>query len=74
MLLTGIIFNSLILWLVNLSGLIHEKTKSSSMSYETLEAIPAKAKLVGEKFKPVFSRYWKLLEESTQEKKSATPE
>ncbi len=73
MMLTGIIVYSLIVWLVNLSNLIREKDKLSSRSYETLEIIPSKAKLVSEEFKTLFNRYWKLLQESASEEKPTTP-
>ncbi len=73
MMFVGIIFYSFLLWLINSFGLIGEKLKLASIGYETLEAIPTKARAIVEEFKPLFRRYWELMQESIRERQSTTP-
>jgi len=72
MLCMGIIFYSMILWPLNQFRMVGEKAKQSSISYPTLEAMPVKARSVVEEFKPLFSRYWQLMEETIQEAQSTS--
>ena len=67
MLCVGIIFYSMVLWPINQFHMIGEKSKQSSLSYKTLEAMPLKAKALAEATKPLFSRFWQLMEETIQE-------
>jgi len=68
----GILFFSFMLWPLNQFGMIGDQAKQSSISYDTLEAIPGKARNFIEKFKPVFNRYWELMQQTIEEGKSGT--
>ena len=68
----GILFFSFMLWPLNQFGMIGDQGKQSSISYDTLEAIPGKARNFIEKFKPVFNRYWELMQQTIEEGKSGT--
>ena len=70
----GILFFSLVLWPINQFGMIGEQAKKSSISYETVEAIPGKARSFIEKFKPLFNRYWELMQQTIDEGKTGTKE
>ena len=70
----GILFFSLVLWPINQFGMIGDQAKQSSISYETLEGVPGKARIFIEKFKPLFNRYWELMQQTIEEGNSATPE
>lgn len=67
MLCVGIIFYSMVLWPINQFGMMGEKSKQSSISFKTLEAMPVKAKALAEAAKPLFSRFWQLMEETIRE-------
>lgn len=71
MLMIGIIVYSFLVQGVNRFGMINDEAKRSSYSYNTLEAIPGKSKVIIEKFKPLFRRYWELMEETAQESKNS---
>lgn len=73
MMLMGVIFYSFLLLMVNQFNLIGEKIKLASISYKTLETIPVNARVLAEEFKPLFRRYWELMQESTRESSSGTP-
>jgi len=66
----AVLFYSLLLWPVNQFGWIGDKAKETSMSYSTLVSIPEKSRSFIEKFKPLFSRYWQLMEQTIEESKS----
>jgi membrane protein required for colicin V production len=70
MMLVAIFFYTLILWWVNTFGLIGEKMKLASLTYETLETIPSKASVVVGEFKTIFKRYWELINELLKEQPS----
>lgn len=67
MLCVGIIFYSMLLWPLNQFKMVGEKSKASSLSYPTMEAIPMKAKTLAEKSKPLFRSFWQLMEETIRE-------
>jgi membrane protein required for colicin V production len=67
MLIVGIIFYSMLLWPINQFGMIGEKSKQTSLSYNALEAMPLKAKSLAEDLKPLFSRFWQLMEDTIRE-------
>ena len=73
MLIVGIAFYSLVLWVINDLSLLNDKIKSTSISYPTLQAIPEKAGSFVLDFKHVFQRYWELLQESVKENKTSPP-
>ena len=66
----AVLLYSLLLWPVNQFGWIGDKAKETSMTYSTLAAIPEKSRSFIEKFKPLFSRYWQLMEQTIEESKS----
>ena len=70
MMIVVIFFYTLILWWVNTFGLISEKMKLQSITYETLEVIPSKASVVVGEFKIIFKRYWELINELLKEQPS----
>ena len=70
----GILFFSLVLWPINQFGWIGDHAKQTSMSYEILEGIPEKARTLLEKFKPLFNRYWELMQQTIEEGKAGTSE
>jgi membrane protein required for colicin V production len=70
----GILFFSLVLWPINQFGMIGDQSKQSSISYETLKGIPVKARNVIEKFKPLFNRYWELMQQTIDEGNSKPAE
>ncbi len=75
MLIVGVLFYSMVLWPINQFDMIGEKSKASSISYTTLETIPLKTRTFVEGFKPLFSHFWELMEETIQEaQKKETPE
>jgi uncharacterized membrane protein required for colicin V production len=71
MMLIGIMSYSFILIAINQFGMIGEQTRKTSYSFKTLEIIPSKAKDFIEEFKPLFRRYWELMEETAQESKNS---
>lgn len=75
LIMTGlaILFYTILLWPINQFGMIGTKAKQTSLSYATLITIPEKSRTWIEKFKPLFSRYWQLMEETIDENKSANP-
>ena len=70
----AVLFYSLLLWPVNQFGWIGDKVKETSMTYSTLVSIPEKSRSFIEKFKPLFSRYWQLMEQTIEESKSDQPQ
>ena len=72
--LMAVLIYSLILWPVNQFGMIGEPSKQKSHSYAALHALPEKAKSLFLALKPVFSRYWELMETTIQETKKAEEE
>jgi len=74
MLFVGVLFYSMVLWPINQFGMIGEKSKASSFTYKALETIPLKTRTFVEGFKPLFSHFWELMEETIQEARSETPE
>lgn len=75
MLIVGVLFYSMVLWPINQFEMIGEKSKTSSISYKTLEAIPLKTRTFVEGFKPLFSHFWELMEETIREaQKKEKPE
>jgi len=70
MMLIGIIVFSFLLLMVNSFGLINEKIKLSSISYQTLEVIPVKSRALLSEFKPIFNRYWELMQDSVSKKQT----
>lgn len=75
MLIVGVLFYSMVLWPINQFGMIGDKSKASSISYKSLEAIPLKTRTFVEGFKPLFNHYWELMEATIQEaKKKEIPE
>jgi uncharacterized membrane protein required for colicin V production len=67
MLIMGVLFYSMVLWPINQFEMIGEKYKASSISYKTLETIPIKTRTFVEGFKPLFSHFWQVMEETIQE-------
>lgn len=65
----GILFFSLIVWPLNQFGMIGDQAKQTSITYETIEDIPGKARNFLEKFKPLFNRYWELMQQTIEEGK-----
>jgi uncharacterized membrane protein required for colicin V production len=74
MLLVGMLFYSMVLWPLNQFGMIGQKSKETSITYKTIEAVPVKADVMIKKFQPVFKRYWELMEQIIQENKEKTSE
>jgi len=75
MLIVGVLFYSMVLWPINQFEMIGEKSKASSISYKTLETIPLKTRTFVEGFKPLFSHFWQVMEETIQEaQEKETPE
>jgi uncharacterized membrane protein required for colicin V production len=70
----GILFFSLVLWPMNQFGILNENAKTTSISYHVLEGIPDKMRTVIEKLKPLFNRYWDLMQQTIQEGNSGTPQ
>jgi len=70
MMLIGIIVFSFLLLMVNSFGLINEKIKLGSISYQTLEVIPVKSRALLSEFKPIFNRYWELMQDSVSKKQT----
>jgi membrane protein required for colicin V production len=66
----AVLFFSLLLWPVNQFGWIGDKSKETSITYSTLVSIPDKSRTFIQKFKPLFSRYWQLMEQTIEESKS----
>ena len=65
---------SFLLWPINKFGMISEQAKASSKSYSILMSVPEKSKSFLENFKPLFNRYWQLMEETIEENKTKNPE
>lgn len=75
MLIVGVLFYSMVLWPINQFGMIGEKSKASSFSYKTLETIPLKTRTFVEGFKPLFSHFWQVMEDTIEEaQQKETPE
>lgn len=72
--LMAVLIYSLILWPVNQFGMIGEQSKQKSHSSAALHAVPEKAKSLILALKPVFSRYWELMETTINETKKAEEE
>jgi len=72
MMLACIFLYSIILWLVDYYGLINEKMKLASYTYKLLEAIPAASRTLVLDLKPVFQRYWELIQDSVGDPKTPT--
>lgn len=70
----GILFFSLVLWPMNQFGILNENAKTTSISYHFLEGIPDKMRTVIEKLKPLFNRYWELMQQTIEEGKTKTSE
>ena len=70
----GILFFSLVLWPMNQFGILNPNIKATSVSYHMLEGIPDKMRTVIEKFKPLFNRYWELMQQTIEEGKTKTSE
>ncbi len=73
MLLVSVFVYSVLLWLVNYYGLINEKIKLASYTYPTLETIPATSKTLILDLKPIFQRYWELIQGSVGDHPTPTP-
>ncbi|MGB4849823.1 MAG: CvpA family protein [Saprospiraceae bacterium] len=73
MMLVSVFVYSVLLWLINYYGLINEKIKLASFSYPTLEAIPATSKNLILDLKPIFQRYWELIQDSVGDHPTTTP-
>lgn len=75
MLIVGVLFYSMMLWPLNQFEMIGEKSKTSSVSYKTLETIPLKTRTFVEGFKPLFNHFWEVMDETIQEaQQKETPE
>ncbi|HZV71153.1 MAG TPA: CvpA family protein [Saprospiraceae bacterium] len=72
MMLACVFMYSILLWLVNYYGLVNEKMKLASYTYKPLEAIPAASRTLVLDLKPVFQRYWELIQESVGDPKTPT--
>lgn len=70
MMMLAIFFYGLLLWPINQFGMIGQQTKEKSLTYTTLVSIPERSKTFIEKFKPIFHRYWQLMENTIEESKS----
>jgi len=57
--MTVLVFYSYILFSVDRLGLLTEKNKENSNSYEFLQTLPASTKVVLDKTKPIFKGFWK---------------
>ena len=73
MLIVGIVLYSLMLWVMNDFSLLNDKFKTTSLSYRTLEVIPAKAGSLILDLKPIFQRYWDLIQDSIKENQTPPP-
>jgi len=74
MLCMGVLFFSFMLWPLNQFAMLGEKAKQESISYAVLEGIPDKARHFIGKFKPLFNRYWELMQQTIEEGKSGPKE
>jgi uncharacterized membrane protein required for colicin V production len=70
MMLMGILVYSFLILMVNSFGLVSEKIKLASISYQTLEVIPLKSRALVSEFKPIFNRYWELMQDSVSKKET----
>lgn len=73
MMIVGILFYSVFIWLANYYGLINEKTEMASFTYKTLNVISSAMNSLVTDLKPVFQRYWELIQNSVGKEKSPTP-
>lgn len=73
MMLVSVFVYSVILWLGNYYGLINEKIKLASYTYPTLEEIPAISKTLILDLKPIFQRYWELIQDSVGDHPTPSP-
>ncbi len=49
---------SVLLWFGDQARLVDTKTKQASMTYPYLEEMPGQARLIAERFKPLFKDFW----------------
>lgn len=74
MVFAGVILYSFILLALDQLNMLGTKMKETSISYSFIEEIPGKARAVIEEFKPLFRRYWELMQETIHEGKSEPTE
>ncbi|MEP6648115.1 MAG: hypothetical protein ABJC12_13580 [Saprospiraceae bacterium] len=67
MMIVSILLYTVILWLVNYNGFINEKIKLASISYSTLAYVHAGMSSWIADLKPLFGRYWNLIQDSVKE-------
>lgn len=69
LLATVVVFSFLANFVVQL-GWVGEKTTATSYTYSTLSRIPAYTKSIAAEFRPLFGRYWDLMENTYREGKA----
>ena len=69
--LMAVLVYCILLWPINQFGMIGATAKEKSLSYPTLAAMPENAKSLFLALKPVFSRYWELMETTIEDTKKA---
>ncbi len=70
MILFSILIYGLLLGAMETSGILNKEIKEASISYPVLKPIPVYAGKTIEISKPIFSKYWQLLQETVQESQS----
>jgi|GEM_PF-1270370 len=67
MMLVSMTVYSFLIWMVVQFGWMGDTTKTKSYSYPVVEQVPVKTKSFLLEFKPLFSRYWELMEKTMHE-------
>jgi hypothetical protein len=70
MMLVSMVVYSFLIWAIVQFGWIGPNVKTKSYSYPILEQVPMKTKSFIVEFKPLFSRYWELMEKTMHEDKA----
>ncbi|HJW29662.1 MAG TPA: CvpA family protein, partial [Saprospiraceae bacterium] len=69
MMLVAMIVYSILIWAIVQFGWIGEKTTSKSYSYPVLSQVAHRMRSFAEEFRPLFRRYWDLMDQTFQEGK-----
>jgi uncharacterized membrane protein required for colicin V production len=67
MMLVAMTVYSFLIWAIVGFGWMNITVKNKSYAYPVLEQVPIKTKSFIEEFKPLFSRYWDLMEKTVHE-------
>ncbi len=67
MMLVSMVVYSYVIWAIVQFGWIGPEAKTKSYAYPLLEQVPVKTKTFIEEFRPLFRRYWDLMEKTLNE-------